>query len=539
VEATGAFRDEAGHLVPHLHNWHSLNFYPDTILARGRSASPFLCPVVDARGRLYWVITGGRLCAIEADGGVAYAQRLSSAVMIVLTIATALLVLAAPLVISLYTGPEFRSPDLAPQRETMVLLARFTLLQVFFYGLYTLLGQMLNARGRFGPMMFAPVLNNLIAIAVFGLFFATMGAKDPNAGEYTTAEAAWFGLGSTVGIAAQALILLPVLWRTGLRLKLRFDLRGVGLGKAFRLGGWTVGLIGLMQLTQVVVVRLATGATALASESGAVERGAGIAVYNNAFLIIMVPHSIITVSLATALLPNLSRTAAAQRAEEVRAQVLSGVRTALAIIIPFAGLLLALAGPISRLLFGYGAASEDTDLVAVTLAAFLPGLVGFTSTYLLQRAFYAAEDTRTPFVVQLVVSGVQVALSLAIVPRVNPVLVSAALAAAWSVAVLIGALTALVLTRRRFGPVHAGSLALFVLLVVVAALPGSLAALWLVLRFPEIALTSAVGALLVAAVGTVVAATSYVVLAWAFRVAPVRDGLRQARALLAARLGRR
>jgi len=72
VKATGAFQDEEGRLVPQLHNWHSLNFYPDTVLARGRSASAFLCPVVDGRGRLYWVITGGRLCAIEADGAVAY-----------------------------------------------------------------------------------------------------------------------------------------------------------------------------------------------------------------------------------------------------------------------------------------------------------------------------------------------------------------------------------------------------------------------------------------------------------------------------------
>jgi len=499
---------------------------------------------------MYTIVAGGVLNAVlvpqlvramktDADGGVAYAQRLSSAVMIVLTVATALLVLAAPLVISLYTGAEFRSLDLAPQRETMVLLARFTLIQVFFYGLYTLLGQMLNARGRFGPMMFAPILNNLIAIAVFGLFFATMGAKDPDAGEYSTAEAAWFGLGSTIGIAAQALVLLPVLWRSGLRLKLRFDLRGVGLGKAFRLGGWTVALIGLMQLTHVVVVRLATAATAVASGPGPVDRGAGIAVYNSAFLIIMVPHSIITVSLATALLPNLSRAAAAHRADEVRSQVLAGVRTALAIIIPFAGLLLALAGPIARLLFGYGAATEDIDLVAVTLAAFLPGLVGFTSTYLLQRAFYAAEDTRTPFLVQLVVSGVQVALSLSIVPRLDPVYASTGLAGAWSLAVIVGALTALGLTRRRFGPVHPGRLALFVLLVVVAALPGSLAALSLTLIFPEIALTSSAGALLVAVVGTVVATLSYVGLAWVLRVAPVRDGLHQARELLAARLGRR
>jgi peptidoglycan biosynthesis protein MviN/MurJ (putative lipid II flippase) len=287
-----------------------------------------------------------------------------------------------------------------------------------------------------------------------------------------------------------------------------------------------------MQLTQVVVVRLATQATALASELDAVERGAGIAVYNSAFLIVMVPHSIITVSLATALLPNLSRTSAAGHLDQVRRQVLDAVRVALAIIVPFAGLLIALAGPVSRLLFGYGAASGDIDLVAFTLAAFLPGLVGFTTTYLLQRAFYAQEDTRTPFAVQLVVSTVQISLSLALVPRLDPVFASAGLAGAWSVAVLVGAATSLVLLRRRVGPVHGWRLTGFVLLVAVAALPGSLLALSLTLGFPQLALTSSAGALLVCAVGTTLAALVYVALAWLLRIAPVRDGLRRGMALL-------
>ena len=126
---------------------------------------------------MYTIVAGGILNAVlvpqlvramknDADGGVAYAQRLSSAVLLVLAVATTLLILAAPWVIRLYTGTEFATPALAEQREATVLLARFTLAQVFFYGLYALLGQMLNARGRFGPMMFAPILNNLVAIAV-------------------------------------------------------------------------------------------------------------------------------------------------------------------------------------------------------------------------------------------------------------------------------------------------------------------------------------------------------------------------------------
>jgi putative peptidoglycan lipid II flippase len=498
---------------------------------------------------MYTIVAGGVLNAVlvpqlvrsmqrDPDGGEAYAQRLSSAVLLLLAAATVALVLAAPWVIGLYTSAEFGSPELAAQRETIVTLARFTLVQVFFYGLYTLLGQMLNARGRFGPMMFAPILNNLVAIAVFGGFLAVMGPLDPRAGEITDAQAAWFGLGSTLGIAVQAVVLLPVLHRSGLRLRLRTDLRGVGLGTAFRLGAWTVALIVIMQATQIVVIRLATSATAVAAATD-VDRGAGIAVYNSAFLIIMVPHSIITVSLATALLPDLSRTAAAAQTERLRSRVMDALRVALAIIIPFAGLLAAMAGPISRLLFGYGAATSDIDLVAVTLAMFLPGLVGFTTTFLVQRAFYAQEDTRTPVLVQLVVSAVQISLSVTLVPRIDPALVSAALAGCWSVATLAGAFASLWLLHRRLGRLGGLRFTGYVVAVGVAALPGTLLALGLTLRYPLAAFGSPPGALATLAAGAAVATIVYVLVAWLVRIAPVRVGVAAGAAFVRARIAAR
>lgn len=495
---------------------------------------------------MYTIVAGGVLNAVlvpqlvramkrDADGGEAYAQRLASAVLLVLAAATALLVLAAPWVIRLYVGAEYDNPALRPQLDTIILLARFTLLQIFFYGLYTLLGQMLNARGRFGPMMFAPILNNVIAIAVFGSFLAVMGPLDPRAGEFTAAEAAWFGLGSTVGIAAQALVLMPVLWRSGLRLRLRTDLRGVGLGKAFRLGTWTVALIAIMQLTQVVVVRLATSATAAAAASDTVERGAGIAVYNNAFLIIMVPHSIITVSLATAMLPDMSRLAAGSSLHALRAPVMKALHVALAVIIPLAGLILALSVPVSRLLFGYGAASGDIDLVAVTLVTFVPGLIGFTTTYLVQRAFYAQEDTRTPVLVQLVVSVVQITLALWLVTALDPQFVSAGLAASWSLASLVGAAVSLTLLSRRVGRIGGGRFAGYLLVVSLASVPGSLLVFQGVLPSAPITVVSSLGALLEIVVGSVVAALVYVVTAWLLRVQPVRDGAILVRSFVASR----
>ena len=485
---------------------------------------------------MYTIVAGGVLNAVlvpqlvramkrDADGGEAYAQRLSTAVLLVLAVATALLVIAAPWVVRLYTGAEYDNPELRPQLDTVILLARFTLLQIFFYGLYALLGQMLNARGRFGPMMFAPILNNLIAIAVFGSFLAVMGPLDPRAGEFTPAEAAWFGIGSTVGIAAQAVVLLPVLWRTGLRLRLRTDLRGVGLGKAARLGAWTVALITLMQVTQIVVIRLATGATAAAAASDDVARGAGIAVYNSAFLIVMVPHSIITVSLATAMLPNLSRLAAGSSLAALRAPVMTALRAALAVIIPLSGLILALAAPVSVLLFGYGAARDDIDLVALTLATFVPGLVGFTTTYMVQRAFYAQEDTRTPVLVQLVVSTVQIGFAVVIVTRLDPQFVSAGLGISWSLGALVGSVVALTLLSRRIGRLGGARFAGFLVVVVLASVPGALLVFDIGTSVLAVNGSTAVWALTTVVVGSLVGLAVYVALAWLLRVGPVREAV--------------
>jgi putative peptidoglycan lipid II flippase len=491
---------------------------------------------------MYTIVAGGVINAVlvpqlvramrrDADGGEAYAQRLSSAVLLVLALATSALVLAAPWVIRLFVGAELTRPELAAQLDTIVLLARFTLVQVFFYGLYTLLGQMLNARGRFGPMMFAPVLNNVVTIVVFGSFLLLQGPLDATAGEYTRAEATWFGLGTTLGVALQALVLLPVLRRTGLRLRLRRDLRGVGLGTAFRLATWTVLLIGIMQLTQVVVIRLATAATAGADGAQA----AGLAVYNNAFLITMVPHSVITVSLATALLPDLSRLSAAGDVAGVRGRMTTALRAVLAVMLPIAGLLLAVAGPVTTLVFGYGAAAPDVDLVALTLAAFLPGLLGFTLTFLVQRAFYAAEDTRTPVLVQVVVSAVQITLSVLLVPTVDPAQVSTVLAACWSVASLTGSVLSLLLLQRRLGSLRLAHLLGYVLLVAVAAVPATVAAWWLVSVTEPSWAAAPLAALGVAAAAGLVAVGLYLAAAWLLRVGPVRDSGRWARRRLRSR----
>lgn len=185
----------------------------------------------------------------------------------------------------------------------MVALTYLTLPQIFFYGAFFLFGQILNARDKFGPMMWAPITNNVISILTMGVYFVVWGNGDDHSQAFTTAQILVLGIGSTLGIAAQLITLLPFIRRVGFKLRPRFDLKGTGLGKTFSLTKWTFGFVAVNQVALMLVNQLATSATATG-------HGAGATVYSNAHLLWILPHSLITVSLATAMLPNAPRLAA-------------------------------------------------------------------------------------------------------------------------------------------------------------------------------------------------------------------------------------
>ena len=234
----------------------------------------------------------------------------------------------------------------------------------------------------------------------------------------------------------QALALIPVLRRAGFHIRLRTDWRRAGLGHAARLGLWTIAFVLVNQVAYLFVVKAATGGSAQAVV-GSGTSGAGFSVYANAMLITMVPHSVITVSLATALLPRLSSHAADGDLTLVRDRLVSGIRICLAVIIPVAALLAALSVPLVALLFDHGAATGETGVLAVTLVALLPGLVAFTVHYLVLRGFYALQDTRTPFFVQLSVAGTMV-ISALLIAAFAPSRATVLLACGYSVAYILG-----------------------------------------------------------------------------------------------------
>ena len=367
---------------------------------------------------IYILVVGGALNAVfipqlvrrmekDDDGGNAYADRLITLTGSVLLALSILAVVAAPWIVDLYTPADYPQS----QYDLAVAFARLCLPQIFFYGAYTMLSQVLNARGTFGAPMFAPIANNVVAITTFVLFIIVAGTSAAADGALTTGQVLLLGVGTTAGVVVQAAILVPVLGRAGYRWRPRFDWKGQGLGKAAKLAGWTVGLVLVNQITYIVITRLAAQANVDAAASGAT--AAGITTYQKAHLVFMLPHSVITISIVTALLPALSRLAHEGKLKEVGEDVAGAMRLVAALVVPIAAMLFVLGSDVSVLLFGYGAATTDQAAVmGDVVSIFMIGLVPFTLFYVLLRGFYAMEDTRTPFVVTVIFSVIMLALVL-------------------------------------------------------------------------------------------------------------------------------
>jgi putative peptidoglycan lipid II flippase len=382
----------------------------------------------------------------DSDGGAGFADRLITVTGVALILLTGVSLLLAPWLTRIYASPEYSDEQLS----LAIAFARFCLPQVFFYGLFTLLSQVLNARGRFGPPMYAPIANNVVAIGVFLSFLVVAGPTAVEGGTLTPEQTAWLGLGSTVAVAAQALILVPFLRSSGYHWRARFDWRGWGLGKTGGLALWTLGLLAANQVSFIVHSRLATTANVLAEAEGLA--AAGITTYQKAYLIFFLPHSIVTVSLVTALLPGLSRVAHAHQLGMVSTALTDTIRTVTALVVPITAILMPLAPIVASLLFGYGAAGRDAAFqIGLTVIGMLIGLVPFSIYFILLRGWYSLEDTKTPFFMSLALNGINVALSIGLFYAVPTELKVPALGLAFGVTYWLMMLVSWPVLARRLG----------------------------------------------------------------------------------------
>ncbi|HEY4724839.1 MAG TPA: murein biosynthesis integral membrane protein MurJ [Actinomycetota bacterium] len=308
--------------------------------------------------------------------------------------------LAAPWIIRLYVhsgSPAERAEAIELGGQLLVMFMP----QIVFYGVGAVMTGLLNAHRRFGVPVFAPILNNLVVIAVGLTFHALVGQQVPQVGEVTTGQKLLLGLGTTAGVVAMTMVQWPFLRRIGFRFHFVWNFRDRAIRKMATLSAYTVGYVVTNQLGYLLVPVLAYGV-----------RG-GYTAYTTAFIFFQLPHGVFAVSVMTALLPPLSEYAVARDWAAFRATMARGIRLTAAVLLPAALGYLALAGPIVRLLLEHGVVTEaSTSLLVPVLMVFVLGLVPFSTFQLVLRAFYALQDTRTTFRVNLVSVGVNVVVDL-------------------------------------------------------------------------------------------------------------------------------
>ncbi|MFJ5721845.1 murein biosynthesis integral membrane protein MurJ [Streptomyces sp. NPDC093149] len=341
----------------------------------------------------------------DEDGGEAYANRLLTLVMVALGVIVAIAVFAAPWLIHMM------SPTIAGDaaaNSVAVTFARYCLPTIFFMGVHVVMGQILNARGRFGAMMWTPVLNNIVMIFTFGMFIWVYGTSaESQMGVQTIPPEGvrLLGIGTLLGLIVQALAMVPYLREAGFRFRPRFDWKGHGLGKTVKLAKWTFLFVLANQAGVIVVTQLATSAGKLSGKDGT-----GFLAYSNAQLIWGMPQAIITVSVMAALLPRISRAAHDDDPGAVRDDISQGLRNSAVAIVPVAFMFLALGLPMCTLLYA-SAGTEAARSMGYILMAFGLGLIPYSVQYVVLRGFYAYEDTRTPFYNTVIVAAVNAAAS--------------------------------------------------------------------------------------------------------------------------------
>ena len=350
-------------------------------------------------------------------------------------------VLLAPWIVGIYAR-SYSETDLAVSAA----FARYCLPQILFYGVFTMLTQVLNSRGSFLAPAYAPVLNNIVMSAAALMFLHATGV-DPTTATITSSEIALLGIGATLGVAVQAGILIPYAWKVGYHWRPRFDFRGHGLGHAWRLARWTIAFVAVNQLTYLVIVNLANAANVRAQANGEVSDGAH-ELHPRAPAVHPPAQRRDGVAGGRAAAAGCPRPRTRATSARVAGDVARGLRTACAFVVPTAAAFLVLGPRITQVLSAYGNTSQaEAAQIGLVVQMFALGLVPFTVFYLSLRGYFAYEDTRTPFWLNVVLNVLNAAFALALYALVPVSFKVPALALGYSLAYTITA----VVTWRRLG----------------------------------------------------------------------------------------
>ncbi len=395
------------------------------------------------------------------DRGSAFVSKLLTLGVVALAAVTVLAVIAAPVLVQIYGG-RFS----ADGRALTLALAYWCLPQLFFYGLYALVGEVLNARRVFGPFAWSPIANNVISIVGFGLFIWLFGLRDDATG-WTPAMIALMGGTATLGIIVQALVLF-LFWRhAGLHVRPDFHWRGIGLRHIARLAGWTFLMVVTSQIAGAVQANLVGAASNIAAANATLQY---------AWLLFMLPFSVIVLSLGTPYYTQLSEHVAEGRTDAVTADLAALTRTIGVFMVGILAAMVAAIVPLSRI---FTSTADDAVAFAWVLGAYLVALLPLSFQFGIQRTFYALHDTRTPFLYTLVQSVLVVTAAVVAAAIVDVHWLAAAIALGQSLANIVQLVLATTLLRRKLGqPLGLGGAARAIVRFAIAAVPAG-AAGWL------------------------------------------------------------
>jgi putative peptidoglycan lipid II flippase len=488
---------------------------------------------------VYAIIVGGVLQAVlvpqivkaraHKDGGKAYVDKLLTFIISVFFVTTVATTAAAPILVSLYTTGWSSS-----QLALATAFAYWCLPQLFFYGLYSLLGEVLNARSAFGPFMWAPVLNNvvsLVGLVAYVVVFGTDPTGVQNVADWSQLQISWIAGTATLGVISQALILFVAWKKIGIKLNLNFKWRGFGLRPALKAASWSLGMVVVTQIGGLVQTVVASSAVSARTNSIAIASVAAAAI---AWLIFMLPHSVATVSIATAYFTKMSAHVHEERIDLMKKDLAQGLRTISLVSVIASATIIVLALPISRIFIGE---YVGTVALANVLIALMVGLLPFSFVFMMQRSFYALEDTRTPFVFTCVQIGLHITGSITMSFLVPHEWLVVALSLLTSTTVTIQAVLAYWLLRRRIGSLGEHKIAISTLKFAAAAAVAAVAG-WATLNLlggtgeRSFAVKSILSSLTVDAVVGAVMVLAYLVLLKLLRVREVESALASAKGIL-------
>jgi len=401
----------------------------------------------------------------DADGGEAYDQRMFTLTTVALAVLTLAATLAAGLLVDLYAH------DLTPaQHHLTVIFALFFIPQIFFYGVSSLAGGVLNARGHFAAPMWTPAINNIVVIAVL-LMYVAIGGTASSATAITPGQVQLLGFGTTLGIVAQTVALIPFLHRVGFHWRPRFDFRRDEVAEIVRMAAPLFGYILTTQVSFLVVQNVANAAYQHAADDG-------FSTYTYAWQLFQLPYAIVGISVITALLPRMSAHASDRRFGDVRRDFSGGVRLSSAVVVPASLILLVLGAPLAEAVLGYGQMTiAGARYIGLVFGIFSLGLVPYMMFQLMLRVFYAMHDSKTPMFIGVAVMITNITLSLFSLSALPAGHVVEGVAAAFGIANLVGTVIAWHILSGRMRGLDGHRIASSLIRMHLAAIPGAIFAL--------------------------------------------------------------